>query len=105
MSFTLTIDGREPPAVFSAFDANAVPYLRSNLVCGDFQIASSAGKIAMLAERKTWSDLCGSISSKHLQEQMCRMIEQSKATGARPLLIVECEKVHSWRRGKGRPGA
>jgi len=94
--YTLTIDGREPPAVFAAFDADAVPYTRTNLDCGDFELASDTGAIAVIAERKTFGDLCGSISSKHLQEQMCRMTEKCKATGARPLLIIECDKVHSW---------
>ena len=94
--YSLTIDGREPPAIFSAFDANAVSYTRTNLDVGDFEIASDAGGIAVIAERKTWGDLCGSISSGHLSEQMSRMIEKCKATGARPLLIVEYEKVLSW---------
>ena len=95
--YSLTIDGREPPDVFSAFDETAVPYSRTNLDVGDFHIASDeAGGIAVIAERKTWGDLCGSISSGHLAEQMSRMVEKCKATGARPLLIVEYEKVLSW---------
>ena len=94
-AYSLTIDGREPPDVFSAFDATAVPYTRTNMDVGDFEIASDAG-IAVIAERKTWGDLCGSITSNHLAEQMSRMVEKCKATGARPLLIVEYEKVLSW---------
>jgi len=64
---------------------------------GDFEIASDGGvKVAVIAERKTWGDLVGSISSNHLQEQMSRMIEKCKATGARPMLIIECDRVASW---------
>ena len=99
---SLTIDGREPPMVFNAFDATDVPYTRTNLDVGDFQIASdNATGIASIAERKPWADLCSSISSNHLAEQMSRMVEKCRVMGARPLLIVEYDNVHSWESKSG----
>jgi ERCC4-type nuclease len=92
--YELTIDGREPPSVFSSFDLKSVPYTRSNLDAGDFRL-SCGDKIVVLAERKTWGDLCGSISSGHLAEQLARMIQQSKVANARPMLILECDRVTS----------
>jgi ERCC4-type nuclease len=73
--YELTIDGREPPAIFSAFEAKGVPRTRSNLDAADFWL-SCGDKIAALAERKTWGDLCSSISSGHLSEELARMVEQ-----------------------------
>ena len=93
--YSLTVDGREPPAIFSAFDQNGTSYQRTNLDVGDFEITSESG-IAVIAERKTWGDLCGSLTSCRLAEQTARIVEKCKATGARPLLLVEYEKVPSW---------
>jgi ERCC4-type nuclease len=95
MVFTLTVDGREPPVIFAAFDANNIPYTRINMDVGDFEVASDT-VVAIIAERKTWSDLCGSLTSSRLAEQTSRILEKCKSTGARPLLIIEHPKVCSW---------
>ena len=95
LPFTLTIDGREPPAIFSVFDNHDVPYQRTNLDVGDFEIAGENGPV-VIAERKTWSDLCGSITSSRLAEQTSRIVEKCRTVGARPILLVEHEKVVSW---------
>jgi len=93
--YVLTVDGREPPAIFDVFDEDEIPYRRANLDVGDFEISGESG-IAVIAERKTWNDLCGSLTSSRLAEQTSRIVEKCKATGARPILLVEHGKVLSW---------
>lgn len=89
----LTIDGREPPAVFAAF--LEVKHLRANLEVGDFLIASGSSPVIII-ERKSWADLVSSLGDNRLSEQTARIVEKCKGAGARPVLIVECDRVYGW---------
>lgn len=94
--FALTIDGREPPVVFEAFGEQKVVFQRENLDVGDFQIANPTENIAVIIERKTWSDLISSLGGGRLGEQTARIVDKCRETGARPILLVEHDKVHGW---------
>ena len=89
----LTIDGREPPDVFSAFEH--ATYSRENLDVGDFQI-SKAGVPVVIAERKTLSDFVSSLTGSRMSDQTARLVEKCRDTGARPLLILENHTVFDW---------
>jgi ERCC4-type nuclease len=92
--FTFSIDGREPPCVFNAFGEDFV-HTRENLDVGDFQI-SQDGKPVVIAERKCWGDLISSLSGSRLSDQTARLVDKCRDTGARPLLVVESERVSDW---------
>jgi len=89
----LTIDGREPPDVFSAF-GNAT-YTRENLDVGDFQISKGDVPV-VIAERKTLSDFVSSLTGSRMSDQTARLVEKCRDTGARPLLILENHRVLDW---------
>jgi ERCC4-type nuclease len=92
MTFTLTIDGREPPSVFDAFGEG---FVKENLDVGDFEI-SRDGTPVVIAERKCWGDLISSLSSTRLSDQTARLVDKCRDTGARPLLVVESDRVTDW---------
>jgi len=91
--FELTIDGREPPSLFEKF--SEADHKRANLDVGDFEIASDE-RVAVIIERKTWSDLVSSLTGQRLGEQTARIVEKCKETGARPVLLVEHDMVLDW---------
>ena len=91
---SLIIDGREPPAVFSAF--TGCPHERLNLEVGDFQISSREGIPVVIAERKTLPDFISSLTGSRLADQTARLIDKCRDTGARPLLILETGSVFDW---------
>jgi len=93
--FQLTIDGREPSSIFQAFNESKVPSTRKNLDVGDFEIALD-NKPCIIVERKTWGDLVSSLTSNRLAEQTARIVEKCKVHGARPVLIVEHDRVFGW---------
>jgi ERCC4-type nuclease len=86
--FGLTIDGREPKALFEIFRASNVVHTRRDLDCGDFEVASDE-RVAVIIERKTWPDLVSSLTSQRLSDQASRIIDKCRETGARPVLLVE----------------
>ena len=94
-TYELTIDGREPPAVFESFAKASIAHARRNLDVGDFEIASSE-RVAMIVERKTWSDLVSSVAGRRLSEQTARIVEKCKNVGARPVLLIEHDRVVGW---------
>lgn len=93
--YELTIDGREPPSLFAVFDNGGVKYSRVNLDVGDFQIATD-DRIAVIVERKTWGDLVSSLTGQRLSEQTARIVDKCRETGARPVLLVEHDRVVDW---------
>jgi ERCC4-type nuclease len=99
--YGLTVDGREPPHVFEAFSAENVPFIRTNLDVGDFEISDPEKGVAVIVERKTWSDLVSSLTGQRLGEQTARIVEKCRETGARPVLLVEHEKVPGWEGAHG----
>ena len=51
----------------------------------------------VVIERKTWSDFQHSLNrGDHLEEQLSRMLPYCETHGARPVLLIECERVHGW---------
>jgi ERCC4-type nuclease len=94
-AFQLTIDGREPSSIFQAFNESKVPSTRKNLDVGDFEIALDNNP-CIIIERKTWGDLVSSLTSNRLAEQTARIVEKCKVYGARPVLIVEHDRVFGW---------
>lgn len=91
--FQLTIDGREPARLFDKFKEDA--HKRETLDVGDFEIASD-DQVAVIIERKTWSDLVSSLTGQRLGEQTARIVEKCRETGARPVLLVEHDRVVGW---------
>lgn len=59
------------------------------LVDGDVVVFDDNNESVVIIERKTWSDLKSSITSRHLQDQLARM----KQTGGKCVLIVETPDV------------
>lgn len=98
--YALTIDGREPPCVFESFTRASIEHARRNLDVGDFEIASSE-RVAIVVERKTWSDLVSSVAGRRLSEQTARIVEKCKNVGARPVLLVEHDRVVGWKGTSG----
>lgn len=99
--YALTIDGREPAAVFEAFKERNVIFERENLDVGDFEITNSGERTAVIIERKSWSDLVSSLSGGRLGEQTVRIVDKCRETGARPILLVEHDKVVGWEGSSG----
>lgn len=96
------VDGREPAAVFSTFENRKVTFKRENLDVGDFEIADPEGDgVAVIIERKTWGDLVSSLTGSRLGEQTARIVDKCRETGARPVLLVEHEKVRDWNGSSG----
>lgn len=93
--YELTIDGREPPRVFECFSASSIAHERRNLDVGDFEIASP-DRVAMIVERKTWSDLVSSVAGRRLSDQTARIVEKCRTVGARPVLLIEHDRVVGW---------
>lgn len=93
--YELTIDGREPPRVFECFSKASIAHERRNLDVGDFEIASSE-RVAMIVERKTWSDLVSSVAGRRLSDQTARIVEKCRTVGARPVLLIEHDRVVGW---------
>lgn len=94
-TYELTIDGREPPRVFESFAEASIRHDRRNLDVGDFEIASSE-RVAIVVERKTWSDLVSSVAGRRLADQTARIVEKCKNVGARPVLLIEHDRVVGW---------
>lgn len=94
-TFVLTIDGREPSIVFETFKKCSTKHATTNLDVGDFEIASE-DRVAMIIERKTWSDLVASLTDGRLNEQTARIVEKCRTTGARPILLIEHASVLGW---------
>lgn len=90
---SLVVDGREPAAVFRAFEN--VPHARLNLDVGDFQITKDDVPV-VIAERKTLSDFVSSLTGSRMSDQTARLMDKCKDTGARPLLIIEHAAVFDW---------
>lgn len=62
------------------------------LEVGDFRVEGEGFEeqpIAVVVERKTWSDAYGSFNSKRLQNQISRLIEAAVDSNVRPVLLVE----------------
>lgn len=62
------------------------------LEVGDFRVEGEGFEeqpIAVVIERKTWSDAYGSFNSKRLQNQISRLIEAAVDSNVRPVLLVE----------------
>jgi ERCC4-type nuclease len=62
------------------------------LEVGDFRVEGEGFEeqpIAVVVERKTWSDAYGSFNSKRLQNQISRLIESAVDSNVRPVLLVE----------------
>jgi len=62
------------------------------LAVGDFRVEGEGFEeqpIAVVVERKTWSDAYGSFNSKRLQNQISRLIEAAVDSNVRPVLLVE----------------
>ena len=62
------------------------------LSVGDFRVEGEGFEeqpIAVVVERKTWSDAYGSFNSKRLQNQISRLIEAAVDSNVRPVLLVE----------------
>jgi len=101
--YALTIDSREPKSLFAAFEASQLTFTRATLDVGDFEIGSS-DKIAIIVERKTWTDLVSSVANTHLAEQMARTVAKCQLVGARPILLIEHDRVYDWTGCTGRLG-
>lgn len=100
--YGLVVDGREPAAVFSTFENRKVTFKRENLDVGDFEIGDpEGGGVAVIIERKTWGDLVSSLTGSRLGEQTARIVDKCRETGARPVLLVEHEKVRDWNGSSG----
>lgn len=100
--YGLVVDGREPAAVFTAFESKSVPFKRENLDVGDFEIGDPEGDgVAVIVERKTWADLVSSLTGSRLGEQTARIVDKCRETGARPVLLVEHDKVRDWNGSSG----
>ena len=60
------------------------------LEVGDFRVEGEGFEeqpIAVVVERKTWSDAYGSFNSKRLQNQISRLIEAAVDSNVRPCLL------------------
>lgn len=100
--YGLVVDGREPAGVFSAFSARNVSFARKNLDVGDFEIGDPGENgVAVIIERKTWGDLVSSLTGSRLGEQTARIVDKCRETGARPVLLVEHDKVLDWKGSSG----
>jgi ERCC4-type nuclease len=100
--YTLRVDTRELEMI-KRLEAGRVEFVRQTLDAGDFEIAT-AETVALIVERKTWSDLVSSLGNGHLAEQMSRMVAKCKLVGARPVLLVEHSCVYDWSKNSGNLG-
>jgi ERCC4-type nuclease len=100
--YTLRVDTRELEMI-KRLEAGRVEFVRQTLDAGDFEIAT-AETVALIVERKTWSDLVSSLGNGHLAEQMSRMVARCKLMGARPVLLVEHSCVYDWSKSSGNLG-
>mgnify|MGYP000091340539 CR=1 FL=1 len=93
------VDKREPKSLRDLCDdvgANDVfKVVQQNHDVGDFIIEKNR-RTHIVIERKTWADLTQSLNSRHLDEQLSRMLPFCTERGAKAVLLIECASIVGW---------
>lgn len=90
----LILDSREKmPGLEKNFKAVGYEVIREAIPCGDILVPEAG----ILIERKSWTDLLGSIASKRLHIQLTTMLDQ---TVAHKVLLIEGISNRDWVNGK-----
>ncbi len=80
--YKLTIDTREQDNVTKMLDKMGIKYNKATLLTGDYQMTDPDGNVVTM-ERKTITDLIGSLMSGRLEEQMRRLANEKC-----PMLLI-----------------